>query len=72
MKTAKYGGISKAYTCPVCKRYFLVPYQTKGGGHTKWVYKLTDRTNRKLLYYCSYHCFDKAKKENEGYDGSNS
>lgn len=65
----RYGGISKAYICPICHSYFLVPYQTKGGGHTKWVYRLRD--SRKHLYYCSYHCFDMAKKEMKRNDGSN-
>lgn len=54
-ETMRYGGVSKFYRCPVCKKNFLIPFQTKGGGKTHWVYKV--RRNRKLIYMCSYRCF---------------
>ncbi len=58
----RYGGISKAYICPHCRNLFLVPFQTKGGGKTHWVYK------RHKVYYCSYHCY--RESEERIYDGT--
>lgn len=52
---AEYGGVSKIYTCAVCKKNFLVPFQTRGGGHTQWVY--VRKRNRKRIYCCSYKCY---------------
>lgn len=60
-ENARYGGISKGYICPVCRKNFFVPFQTKGGGKTNWVYKI--KQNRKNIYLCSYSCFNRAKKE---------
>uniref|UniRef100_UPI00405766F2 hypothetical protein n=1 Tax=Acetatifactor sp. TaxID=1872090 RepID=UPI00405766F2 len=51
----RYGGVSKMYRCPVCDKDFFVPFQTKGGGRTNWVYKR--RKKKKSIYYCSYHCY---------------
>ena len=51
----RYGGISKLYYCPICDQTFLVPFQSKGGGRTQWVYKR--RRNKRMTYYCSYHCY---------------
>lgn len=60
-KMERYGGVSKTYICPVCGRLFLVPFQTKGGGHTEWVYVLWNR--RKKKYLCSYRCFSAVKEK---------
>lgn len=43
------------YCCPVCHSVFSVPYQTKGGGRTNWVYSVCQK--RRKIYCCSYHCF---------------
>lgn len=51
----KYIGISKRYLCPCCRRTFLVPYQSRGGGRTEWVYRM--RIKNKRVYLCSYRCF---------------
>lgn len=67
MKTyARYGGVSKTYTCPVCGKQFLVPYQSKGGGRMQWVFRR--RHKGKTDYYCSYHCY-KAEEVNRN-DGT--
>lgn len=61
-KYSKYGGVSKTYICPRCGKEFLVPFQTRGGGKTTWVYQR--HCKRKKIYYCSYHCFaDTEEKE---------
>ena len=60
------------YCCPVCHGIFAVPYQTKGGGRTHWVY--CARQQRRKIYYCSYHCFRKMQKvteEGKMYDREN-
>lgn len=58
------GGVSKIYRCPVCHEIFAVPYQTRGGGRTNWVYSV--RQKRRKIYYCSYHCFREMQKMTEG------
>lgn len=63
MKLKKYGGVSKLYLCPICHKSFLVPFQTKGGGKTHWVYCLYKE--RRKIYLCSYHCFLEAKERLE-------
>lgn len=55
----QFGGISKEYVCPQCGRRFLVPYQTRGGGKTQWVFKLRGEA-RRTQYFCSYHCYAEA------------
>ena len=55
----RYGGVSKMYTCPVCKSKFMVPFQTRGGGRNKWVY--ISYKARKKIYFCSYHCKNEAE-----------
>lgn len=52
------------YRCPVCHEIFAVPYQTRGGGRTNWVYSV--RQKRRKIYYCSYHCFREMQKMTEG------
>lgn len=60
----RYGGISKEYTCPQCGRHFLVPFQTRGGGKTQWVFKLYGE-ERKTQYFCSYHCYARTLETRE-------
>lgn len=55
MEALRYGGVSKMYRCPVCRRLFLIPFQSKGGGRTHWVYQR--QSGRRKIYYCSYHCY---------------
>jgi len=57
---ARYGGISKSYICPQCGKLFLVPYQSKGGGRTQWVYRI--RHAGVTSYFCSYHCYMEKKQ----------
>ena len=66
-KYARFGGVSKSYICPVCEKLFLVPFQSKGGGKTQWVYKR--KKAGKIEYICSYHCFKtEGVKVNDGND----
>lgn len=46
---------------PGMSRDFAVPYQTRGGGRTNWVYSV--RQKRRKIYYCSYHCFGRCKDD---------
>lgn len=61
MSVMKIYGISKEYDCPCCGRRFYAPYQSKGGGRTKWQYKV--RIANKYYYLCSYSCLNEFKKE---------
>ena len=55
-KRSRFGGVSKTYICPVCGKVFLVPFQSKGGGHTQWVFR--KRVKNRFVYMCSYSCFN--------------
>lgn len=57
------GGVSRTCICALCKTSFLMPFQTRGGGKTEWVY--TRKKGRKKIYYCSYKCFTAAKPEED-------
>lgn len=57
------GGVSRLYVCVWCKREFRVPFQTRGGGKTQWVY--SRRKGKKKLYYCSYKCFTASMPEED-------
>lgn len=46
--------LSKKYICPVCGKIFYIPYQSKGGGRTNWVFKI--RVGNKKYHLCSYSC----------------
>lgn len=52
--------ISKRYKCPCCGNIFYIPYQSRGGGRTYWVYNL--RIGNRKIYMCSYHCHKQAEK----------
>lgn len=52
---SNYGGLGKDYICPVCGKTFSVPFQTKGGGRTKWTYARRKKNGRKE-YLCTYSC----------------
>lgn len=62
----RFGGVSKTYICPHCGKLFMVPYQSKGGGKTQWVYRR--KQDKRQTYYCSYHCL--RESENQIYDGT--
>lgn len=61
---SQYGGLGKDYVCPVCKKTFSVPFQTRGGGKTQWAYARWISGHK--AYICSYSCtckWDKDKKK---------
>lgn len=41
--------------CPCCGSVFYVPYQSRGGGKTNWIYSV--REGNKRIKLCSYHCY---------------
>lgn len=51
-------GVTKERICPWCGKKFYIPYQSRGGGRTQWVYKL--RLGNLHYYYCGYTCFNNA------------
>ncbi len=51
----RFGGVSKLYICPCCKKYFFVPFSSKGGGRNEYVFK--KRVKNQMIYVCSYTCY---------------
>lgn len=47
------------YTCPVCGEVFLCYMKSQ------WTYKACFGRNSNLLVYCSWGCFQKARREHE-------
>lgn len=60
------GGVSKIYRCPVCHEIFAVPYQTRGGGRTNWVYSVRQKQAENILLFVSLFSGDAKDNRRKG------